>query len=86
VVGSGLGTVKHRSRRPFLQAGADPDALPLLALVCVFCRDPQLRASFALIESLKPGEVLARPRMEAHLASVFPERFSPIMLAGLATR
>lgn len=67
-------------------AAEAPDALPLLALTCVFCRDPQLRASFVLIDALKPGEVLPRAQMEAHLASVFPERFSPIMLAGLATR
>ncbi|AUB81923.1 hypothetical protein [Candidatus Thiodictyon syntrophicum] len=67
-------------------AAEAPDSLPLLALTCVFCRDPQLRASFTLIEALKPGEVLLRARTEAHLESVFPERFSPIMLAGLATR
>ena len=67
-------------------AAEDPESLPLLALACAFCRDPQLRASFDLIEALKPGEVLPRARMEAHLAAAFPERFSPIMLAGLATR
>lgn len=67
-------------------AAEDPESLPLLALTCAFCRDPQLRASFDLIEALKPGEVLPRARMEAHLAAAFPERFSPIMLGGLATR
>lgn len=67
-------------------AAEDPESLPLLALTCAFCRDPQLRASFDLIEALKPGEVLPRARMEAHLESAFPDRFSPIMLAGLASR
>jgi hypothetical protein len=67
-------------------AAEDPESLPLLALTCAFCRDPQLRASFDLIEVLKPGEVLPRARMEAHLEAAFPDRFSPIMLAGLATR
>jgi hypothetical protein len=63
-----------------------PDALPLLALTCVFCRDPQLRASFTLIEALKPGEVLPRVQLETYLESTFPARFSPIMLSSLATR
>jgi len=67
-------------------AAEDPESLPLLALACAFCRDPQLRASFDLIEALKPGDVLPRARMEAHLAAAFPDRFSPIMLAGLASR
>jgi len=67
-------------------AAEDPESLPLLALTCAFCRDPQLRASFDLIETLKPGEVLPRVRMESHLEAAFPERFNPIMLAGLASR
>ncbi len=41
-------------------AAEDTDSLPLLALTCAFCRDAQLRASFPLIEDLKPGEVLPR--------------------------
>ena len=67
-------------------AAADPASLPLLALTCAFCRDPQLRASFALIEALKPGEVVTRAQLVAHLETTFPERFSPIMLESLATR
>ncbi len=67
-------------------AAEDPESLPLLALTCTFCRDPQLRASFDLIETLQPGEILHRSRMEGHLEAAFPQRFSPIMLAGLATR
>lgn len=67
-------------------AAEDPASLPLLALTCAFCRDPQLRASFALIETLKPGEVLTRAQMVAHLETTFPERFSPVMLESLATR
>lgn len=67
-------------------AAEDPASLPLLALTCAFCRDPQLRASFALIETLNPGEVLTRARMAAYLEAVYPERFSPVMLTSLATR
>ncbi|MFB1487359.1 MULTISPECIES: hypothetical protein [unclassified Thiocapsa] len=67
-------------------ATEDPASLPLLALTCAFCRDPQLRASFDLIETLKPGEVLTRPQMVAYLEEVYPERYSPVMLSSLATR
>jgi hypothetical protein len=62
----------------------DVDSLPLLALVCTFCRDAQLRASFLLIEELKPGEVLPRERMEAHLEAAFPEHYSGAMKVALA--
>ncbi len=65
-------------------AAEDPESLPLLALICAFCRDPQLRASFALIEALEPGEVLSPARMEVHLEAAFPERYSPVMKASLA--
>jgi hypothetical protein len=62
----------------------DPLALPVLALICVYCRDPQLRASFALIRTLKVGEQLSRERMEANLESSFPGRFSPALKKSLA--
>jgi hypothetical protein len=65
-------------------AAEDPISLPLIALTCTFCRDPQLRASFELIRTLKPGELLTRERMEAHLEAAFPERYSPAMKSGLA--
>ncbi len=67
-------------------ATEDPASLPLLALTCAFCRDPQLRDSFAVIETLKPGEVLTRAQMVAYLEEVYPERFSSVMLSSLATR
>lgn len=65
-------------------AAADPDSLPLLALVCAFCRDAQLRASFPLIEELRPGEVLPRERMEVHLDAAFHGRYSATMTTALA--
>lgn len=57
-------------------AKRDPLSVPLLALVCVFCRDPQLKESFELIRHLRLGEVLLRETMEDHLESSFPGRFS----------
>ena len=65
-------------------AAEDPDSLTLLALTCAFCRDAQLRSSFAPIEALQPGEVLSPARMVAHLEMAFPERYSPAMKASLA--
>lgn len=64
-------------------ADEDRDSLPLLAVTCVYCRDAQLRASFPLIESLKPGEILERRRMEDHLENLFPRRFSIAMKRSL---
>lgn len=61
----------------------DVGSLPLLALVCVYCRDAQLRASFPLIESLDLGEVLPRARMEQCLEQAFPQRFSTAMRVSL---
>ena len=65
-------------------AEIDRASLPALAVVCVFCRDPQLRASFGLIRTLSTGEQLVRERVEAYLDAAFPNRFSPAMLKSLA--
>jgi len=65
-------------------AAEDAASLPLLAMTCALCRDPQLRYSFTLIDELKPGELLLRQRMEAHLEAGFPGRFSPAMKVSLA--
>ncbi len=62
----------------------NPDTVPLLALVCVYCRDPQLRASFSLIEQAAPGASIPRRLMEEHLETFFPDRFSPAMKQSLA--
>jgi hypothetical protein len=63
---------------------AEPSALPLVALVCAFCRDPQLRQSFALVDRLPPGTCYSRLEMESHLEKCFPERFSVKMKKSLA--
>ena len=62
----------------------DPPSVPLIALTCAFCRDDQLRTSFALIRQLRTGEVLSRQRMEEHLETSFPARFSAAMKKSLA--
>jgi hypothetical protein len=65
-------------------AHADGDSLAELCLVCAYARDPQLRLSFELIRSLRPGEVLDRVKMEQHLENGFPGRFSPILIESIA--
>ena len=71
-----------RALRQF--AEVDPQSLPLMAMACAFCRDRQLRASFDLISTLQPGEILPRQKMEAHLEEAFPGRFSDAMKKSLA--
>lgn len=65
-------------------AAEDPESISLMGMVCCFCRDPQLRHSFSLVDSLKPGEVLPRVQMEAHLEAGFPDVFSEPMKKSLA--
>lgn len=65
-------------------AKRDGPSVPLLAVVCVYCRDPQLKQSFELINGLRVGEVLPRETMEAHLEASFPRRFSPAMKKSMA--
>lgn len=65
-------------------ANDDGRSLPLLALVCAYCRDEQLRVSFDLISDLRPGQELTRLAMEEHLERAYPHRFSPAMKKSLA--
>ena len=61
-----------------------PRDLPLMAMLCVFGRDPQLRYSFGIIDRLNPGAALPREMMEDHLEQGFPGLFSPAMKKSLA--
>jgi hypothetical protein len=61
-----------------------PQDLPLLAMICCFCRDAQLRESFQLIGQTKEGEVVSRLAMEEHLEECFPGRFGSGMKGSLA--
>lgn len=76
------GAALFRVMRQFAQE--DTASLPLLAATVAYSRDPQLKQSFDLIRMLAPGEVLPRERMEAHLESGFPGRFSAAMKKSLA--
>jgi hypothetical protein len=65
-------------------SGRDAASVPLMAMTCTFCRDPQLRQSFELIERLRVGQTLTREQMEEHIEGGFPNRFSPAMKKSLA--
>lgn len=65
-------------------AKQDNVSIPLLALVCVYCRDPQLKQSFELIKRLRLGEVLPRATMEEYLEDSFSGRFSAAMKKSMA--
>lgn len=62
----------------------DPASIPLMGMVVTFCRDAQLRHSFGLIDHMRSGKVLPRERMEQHLETGFPGRFSAAMKKSLA--
>lgn len=64
----------------------DGAARPLLALAMAFARDPLLRATHPWILAQPEGTVVTRAALEEFLAATFPDRFSPVMLAGLANR
>ena len=62
----------------------DSESLPQLCLICAYARDPQLRHSFELIRSLRPGDTLERASMEEHLEHGFPGRFSSATKKSMA--
>jgi len=71
--------------RTLRSLGAEaPDDLALLAMLCAYCRDPQLRHSFELIDALALGETLPRTRMEEHFETGYPQRFSKVMKESLS--
>jgi hypothetical protein len=80
----GLDSTKPLFRVLWQLAHSDIDSLPQLCLVSAYARDPQLRYSFELIRTLRPGEVLERASMECHLEHGFPARFSPAMKKSMA--
>ena len=65
-------------------AAEDKGSLPLIAAICVYCRDPQLLASFQLVKKKNLGQEITRIEMEECLEETFPERFSPAMKKSLA--
>ena len=76
---------KHALFRVLRKIGReDPGSLPLLAAICTYCRDAQLRASFELLTEKKVGEVIPRKEMEDYLEHKFPGIFSEAMKKSLA--
>lgn len=59
---------------------ADPDAQPLLAVLCAVARDPLLRATLPVIRALHPGDVTGPAQLAAAVADAFPGRYNPSVL------
>jgi hypothetical protein len=58
--------------------------LPLLAMLCCYCRDEQLRASFPPVSRMRPGQQVTRVVVEEHVEELWPGRFSSVMKESLA--
>ena len=64
--------------------GKDPDARPLLALVCAYSRDSILRASASFIYTFTEGQVVRREDLEGFIEKQDPGRFSKSTLKSTA--
>ncbi len=62
----------------------DPEAHPLLALLCAYARDPLLRVSAPFILGLTEGTNVVREKLEAFIELKDPGRFSKATLKSLA--
>jgi hypothetical protein len=62
----------------------DPDARPMLALLCALARDPLLRDSADVILQAPVGARVRWPLIAERLLSEHPDRFSPKMLKSLS--
>ncbi len=62
----------------------DPEAHPLLALLCAYARDPLLRMSVPFILGLSEGTNVFREKLEAFIELKDPGRFSKATLKSLA--
>jgi hypothetical protein len=62
---------------------ANPDAQPMLALLCASARDPILRASADMILGTPEGERVTPQMIEEATAEAFPGRYNATMLANI---
>lgn len=61
----------------------NPDAQPVLALLCAAARDPLLRASAEMILATESGATVTPQMIEAATEEAFPGRYNPTMLANI---
>ena len=71
-----------RGLRYFWEREGDGQAL--LALQCAYARDSLLRSSAPFVFSTSEGSIVSRNSMEAHIESLFPNRFSAATLQTTA--
>jgi hypothetical protein len=63
---------------------ANPEAQPMLALLCASARDPLLRATAPLVLQAPLGELVTRESLSAVLEQAFPGRYSQKSLVSNA--
>lgn len=63
---------------------ANPEAQPMLALLCASARDPLLRATAPLVLQTPQGEVVTRESLSVALGEAFPSRYSQKSLVSNA--
>lgn len=61
----------------------DPEAQPLLGLVCAIARDPVLRATTEVLLGVPPGKEVTSQMMEEAVARNFPSRYNAAILAKI---
>lgn len=61
-----------------------PGALPQLALLVAWARDPLLRASTVPLLSATPGKVVEKSALEAAIEATFPNHYSALNIAKIA--
>jgi hypothetical protein len=63
---------------------ADPQALPLLSLLCAWCRDPLLRATTPAVLPVIEGTEVKTESLAETVADAFPGQYSEISRAAIS--
>ncbi len=62
----------------------DPEARPLLAVLCAIARDPSFRASAGFIAATPPGDLVTPSAIAGATDAAFPGRYNPTTLGKIA--
>ena len=64
--------------------GRDPNARPLLALLCAYCRDSLLRGTAPFVFDFEEFATVDREQLETFIDNLYPDRFSAATLRSVA--
>jgi hypothetical protein len=71
----------YRALRDLWQA--NENERPMLAILCALARDPLLRVTAPVVLEQPEGSSVTPQMLEAQVVTVYPDRYSPIMLARI---